>query len=240
MYQEKIFVNSNDVDDHYDLKISTIFKYLQQAATNHSEILGVGKKDTVDKGMFWVITRMRVVIYKMPKMLDTLTVTTHPGETMLFIFPRLYEIYDQHGDLCIAGSATWVLLDSLTHKVKMKPFEDGFKIPGEVKENDIALPDKVTFESIDKIDERRVRYSDIDLNGHLNNTKYIEYIIDTHDINFYKTKRVQEITINYEREIRQNDLVTLFSDSHSPEVVVGKVDNNISFIARLTYINREN
>ena len=116
IYQEKIFINSNDVDDHYDLKISTIFKYLQQTATNHAELIGLGMKDTFDKGMFWVITRMHVKILKMPKMLETLTVITHPGNMMMFLFPRFHEIYNEKGELVIVASSIWALLDVNTHK----------------------------------------------------------------------------------------------------------------------------
>ena len=236
-YQEKIFINSNDVDDHYDLKISTIFKYLQQAATNHAELIGLGMKDTVDKGMFWVITRMHEQILKMPKMLETLTVTTHLSDLMMFIFPRNYQVYNEAGELCIVASAAWVLLDVNTHKVISKP---NFTYEGASYPEDIGLPGKVIYDDLTKVETRRVRYGDIDLNGHLNNTKYIDYIIDTHDINFYKKYRVKEILINYEKEIRNGDNVDIFTDGKMPEIIVGDVDGIHSFSAKVTYMNRDN
>ena len=238
MYQENIFITSNDVDNHYDLKISSLFKYLQQVSTNHAEKIGLGKKDTVDKGMFWVITRMKVVIYKMPKMLDTIRVTTHPGNILMFVFPRFYEIYSEEGELLVAASSSWALLDNDTHKVIMKPNVDYSKYVGEKLDEDIALPEKVTFLVLEKEEERKVRYSDIDLNGHLNNTKYIEYIVDTHDINFYQNRRIQEIVINYEKEIKDGDIVTIYSDHQEEETIVGDVEGKHSFIAKVTYIKR--
>lgn len=238
-YQENIFINSNDVNDHYELKISTIFKYLQQVSTNHAELIGLGKKDTVDKGMFWVITRMEVRILKMPHMLETISVTTHPGDLMMFIFPRYYEIYNEKGELCIAASSTWVLLDLNTHKALMKPFGDNYSFKGETHPNDIKLPGKVTSDNLYKLETRRVRYNDIDLNGHLNNTKYIDYIIDTHDINFYKKYRVKEILINYEKEIKNEDSVDIYTDGNLPEVIVGDVNGSHSFVAKITYENRD-
>ena len=239
IYQEKIFINSNDVDDHYDLKISTIFKYLQQVSTNHSELLGIGMKTTVDQGMFWVITRMHVKILKMPHMLETLTVTTHPGDLMMFIFPRYYEIYNETGELVIVASSAWVLLDNNTHKVVTKPYGDGFEYKGISLPEDLSLPGRVAAENLTKVEDRLVRYNDIDLNGHLNNTKYIDYIIDTHDIYFYKKYRVNEILINYEKEIKNGDSVTLFTDGNMPEIIVGDVNGNHSFSAKVTYIERK-
>lgn len=238
-YQEKIFINSNDVDDHYDLKIPTIFKYLQQVSTNHAEMIGLGKKDTVDKGMFWVITRMEVKILKMPKMLETITVTTHPGDLMMFIFPRHYQVYNEKKELCIVAHASWVLLDINTHKVLMKPFGDGYTFKGESSKDDLPMPGRIIFDNLNKIETRKVRYGDIDLNGHLNNTKYIDYIIDTHDISFYKKYRVKEILINYEKEIQNGDNVDLYTNCQLPEVVVGDVNGSHSFVAKITYENRD-
>lgn len=238
MYSEKVFLTSNDVDDHYELKISALFRYLQQVSTNHAELIGLGKKDTVDKGMFWVITRMKVVIHKLPKMLETIIVSTHPGKTSIFMFPRFYEVHNEKGELLIQASASWVLLDLITHRVKMKPFADDFEVPYEISENDIALPEKVVHTSLNFLEERKVRYSDIDLNGHLNNTKYIEYIIDVHDKKFYEQYRVKEITINYEKEINDGDIVTLSSDNQIPEIIVGELKETRSFTAKIDYQKR--
>ena len=239
IYQEKVFITSNDVDDHYDLKISTIFKYLQQVSTNHSELLGIGMKTTLEHKMFWVITRMHVKIIKMPKMLETLTVTTHPGDLMMFVFPRYYEVYNESGELCIVASAAWVLLDVDTHKVVTKPYGEGFEFKGTSLPEDISMPGRVIAENLTKLESRKVRYNDIDLNGHLNNTKYIDYIIDTHDIHFYKKYRVSEILINYEKEIRDGDIVDIYSDSNIPEIITGDVSGNRSFGAKVSYIERK-
>ena len=235
MYQEKVFINSNEVDSHFDLKISSIFKYLQQVSTNHAEILGVGKKDTWDKGIYWVITRMKVVIHKMPKMLETLTVTTHPGETMLFMFPRFYEIYNEKGELVISASSSWALLDRKEHKIVTK---HGFNIPKEKDDNDLPLPEKITAKDISLVEKRKVRYSDIDLNGHLNNTKYIDYILDTHDLSFYDKKQVSEIVINYEKEVKDGDEVSLYSDNNFPEIIVGETNSSRSFTAIINFKDR--
>ena len=240
IYQEKIFINSNDVDDHYDLKISTIFKYLQQVSTNHSELLGIGMKTTADKGMFWVITRMHVKILKMPHMLETLTVTTHPGDLMMFVFPRYYEVYNEAGELVIVASSAWVLLDSNTHKVVTKPYGDDFEYKGISLESDLPMPGRVIYDNLTKVEDRKVRYNDIDLNGHLNNTKYIDYIIDTHDIHFYKKYRVNEILINYEKEINDGDSVEILTDGNMPEIIVGDVNGNHSFSTKVTYEERNN
>ena len=239
MYQEKFYISSGEVDDHFELKLSSIFQYFQIVSTNHSELLGLGKKETWDKGMCWVITRMKVVIYKTPKMLDTVIVKTRPGEIMSFIFPRFYEIYSEDGELLVAGSACWTLLDAHTHKVIVKPVAEVGNYPSEKHPDDIPLPERVLGSDLSKVDSRRVRYSDIDLNGHVNNVRYIEYLLDIHDVNFYNKYRINEITINFEKEIVIGDEVNFFSNGNIPEIVVGEVDNIRRFSAKLNYSERK-
>ena len=239
MYQEKFFITSGDVDDHFDLKLSSIFTYFQIVSTNHSELLGLGKKETWDKGMCWVITRMKVVIYKLPKMLDTVIVKTHPGEIMSFLFPRFYQIYNEDGELLVAGSACWTLLDANTHKVIVKPVESAIAYPSEKHPDDISLPERVIGNDLSLVDTRRVRYSEIDLNRHVNNVKYIEFVIDTHDVEFFNKHYISEIVINFEREIMINDEVKFFSNGETPEIIVGEVDGVRRFSCKIAYSERK-
>ena len=123
MHKEKVLVTSIDVDNHLNLKVSSIFKFMQMVSTNHSEELHIGQKDMIDQGICWVLIRMKVEIYKYPKMNDEIVVATHPGEIDRFLFPRFYEIYDKKGNLLIAGSSIWVLVNMSTRRVVVKPFE---------------------------------------------------------------------------------------------------------------------
>ena len=238
MYQEKIFVTSNDVDSHLETKLGAIFRFLQIASTNHAELIGLGKKDTIDKGMFWVITRMKVIIHRMPRLNETITVSTHPGDMIMFVFPRFYQIYSESGELLVSASASWVLLDNITHKLLTKPFGDNYHFSGEKDAHDISLPEKIALEEVSVAEERKVRFSDTDLNGHLNNTKYIDYIVDIHDSNFYKNCRFKSINISFEKEVMDNQIVKLSSNNNNPELVIGHVDGQQVFVATVEYQKR--
>ena len=87
------------------------------------------------------------------------------------------------------------------------------------------------------METRKVRYSDIDLNGHLNNTKYIDYIIDLHDSDFYKKNSIVRFLINYEKELMDNDVLNLFSDHQNPEYIKGEVDKT-AFEVNISYQER--
>lgn len=238
MYKEKILVTSNDVDHHLKLKISSLFKFLQQVSTNHSEALKIGRAQTSDLGMNWVITRMAVKIYSLPELNEEVTVVTHPGETMKFLYPRFYQVYDKKGRLLVSSSSIWAVINSSTRHLIPKPFGDRvFK--GETSKDDIPLPEVVRLEDVDSKETRKVRYSDIDLNGHLNNTKYIEYMIDLFDTDFYNKYQVSNILINYQKECHDNDEVALYRNDKEHCSIKGEVDGGLSFLATIDFKKRD-
>ena len=88
------------------------------------------------------------------------------------------------------------------------------------------------------VDSHKVRYTEIDLNGHLNNTSYVEYILNTHDNEFYKHNRISSININYDKEIKNTEIVDLFSNKESPEIIKGRVNGENRFTAKIEYEKR--
>ena len=237
MYKEKVLVTSNDVDSHLKLKISALFKFLQQASTNHSEILRIGRSATSDVGKAWVITRMWVKINKLPDLNDEIIVCTHPGDTMKFIYPRFYEVYSKKGELLVSGSALWVVIDAKTRHVLSKPFDDK-TVKGEKNKDDIAIPERVQLNEVNLIENRQVRYSDIDLNGHLNNVKYIEFMMDLHDKDFYDQYTVKEILINYEKECHDSDVISLYRNDSLDCSIKGMIGEVTTFTAKIGFVKR--
>lgn len=240
MYKEKIKITSIDVDNHLELKLSSIFKYFQQVSTNHSEIIHVGVHDTIDQGMCWVLSKMKVVIRRYPKINETITVATHPGETKKFLYPRYYHAYDAKGNLIISASSIWVVIDMNTRRLNTNPFPNN-RFKGEVSKDDIELPASIICNSeFKEVDSRPVKYSDIDLNGHLNNTKYVEYIVDVKNKDYYDQYQIKSITLNYEKEIRCEDVVSLLINEDNYPIIKGQVNGNNCFTAQLEIERRKN
>ena len=234
MYKKNYYIGSNDVDQFLDLKLPAFFRMMQDISTEHAEVIGIGKKTTLDKGFFWVITRIEMVITRMPKYLETVTLITYPGDNMRFIFPRYFRLEDEKGNCLIKASSVWMVLDKVNHRISMNPFPE-VKLPEEHMDDELPMPGKVTDKEGVEVERRKVRYCDIDLNGHLNNTKYIDYIIDIHDSSFYKNHKIKHFLINYEKEIVDNNVLTLLTDNSNPETIKGKLEDKTSFIACIDY-----
>ena len=237
MYEKDYYIGSNDVDQFLELKLPSFFRMMQDVSTEHAEKLGIGKATTIDKGMYWVITRIELDIIRMPKYLETVKLVTYPGDNMRFMFPRYFTLFNQKGDVLIHASSMWMVLDKINHRICLKPFE-GTDFPEEHTEGELPLPKKANVSDVEEVEQRKVRYSDIDLNGHLNNTKYIDYIVDIHDSAFYKENRISHFLINYDKELRDNDTLTLLKNNENPECIIGKVGDQTALTVNIQYQKR--
>ncbi|MBE6133223.1 MAG: hypothetical protein E7178_00970 [Erysipelotrichaceae bacterium] len=234
MFSKKYVVGPSDADQNLNAKISTLFVYMQDVAMEHAEQLGIGKENTMDKGMMWVVTRTALTIYRLPKYLEEVIVTTYPGDDMKFIYPRYYNIKDKHGNLLVIASATWMVLNKSTHTVNFNPF-NGKVLPSEHMEKEEPLPGRLAPSEVSLIDTRKVRNSDVDINNHLNNTRYIEYITDSHDNEFYNKHSIHHLTIEYKKEIKINQKVEIYSNNANPEYIQARVDGDTCFEVSIDY-----
>ena len=70
----------------------------------------------------------------------------------------------------------------------------------------------------------------------MNNVRYVELLMDVHDFEFYKTHRPTFISLNYMKEIREKDKVSVYSDLNNPETFEVQVDGGTSFLAKVTFV----
>ena len=237
MRTEKLNINSGTVDKFLELRMPDYFMMMQTVATNDAEEKGVGKSETIDKGYTWIISRIEVDIVKYPEYTHDVMMQTYPGDDLKIMFPRYYRMLDMNGNLLINSSSIWALLDIKKRTPVMSPFKQA--LPSEHHEGELPLPKKVKIpENLSLVESRKVRYSETDLNGHLNNTKYMDFIIDVHDSSFYEKHRIKHLAINYIHEIKDNDIVDLYTDNGSVETIVGKVGDQLIFACEITYEDR--
>ncbi len=201
-YNKTIRIRADQVTPFQYLRPSSLFRLLQDISIEHTEKLGFPKEFTLDKGLLWVIAKEHIEIKRMPKYDETITLSTYPSEMMHVLFPRSYEIRDEKGDVIIHGDAIWALIDIKTRKM-INPTDHGIIIPdmSEGKEFRIPLGNKIPSELKEKA-EINATYSLCDLNGHLNNTSYLDIAEDLIPVSFLQEHELKMIDIKYIHEIK--------------------------------------
>ncbi|MBO7703336.1 MAG: hypothetical protein J6S26_02730 [Solobacterium sp.] len=211
---KEIRIVSSDCDRFQRLRRSALFSILQEMSIRDVELTGLTRDKTLDKGMLWVISRMKIEMDRPILYDETVTVTTSPGERTHMVFPRYYTIRDAEGNLILRGSALWLLIDSETRE-PIIPQEKGIEIPAVEEAGRIELPMGLrTIDSEYPAIIRKAMYSDIDLNGHVNNTRYLDWIDDLFDMHFHEVTNVTSLQINYVHEVGCGEQITMYYEYH--------------------------
>ena len=235
MFTKNFIISNNDVDARFDLKVSAIFRYFQDMALLATKDLGVDSMSLSKRNIDWVITRMMVEIKRLPKCDEQISVFTYPGKDMAMLYPRYFFITDAKGEIIIRSSSIWCLIDNDTRKIIVD--KDVIKkLPEETHDSQLPFPEKIAMPMNQKYIERRViHYSDLDFNSHMNNVRYIELLTDTHDSCFYKSHQIKSITLNYLKEIKEKEVVDIYSNASNPEIISVSVEGDLAFLGKVTY-----
>ena len=237
MYQEKFVVKPDEVDSFGEIKISKLMWHMQNVAGEHARKLKIDRDVLIKDNNIWVVVRYDIRINHLPKLKEKYIISTHPGETKGFMFPRFFQVYDKHGNLLVNISSTWVVVNFDTRRIILHPFKD-VSLPVESDKNDLEMPVKVSEDAPNLVSKRLTKESELDINMHINNTFYYDYVLDIHNNEFYKNNRVSRILLNYEKEITHPSEIEIYSSNNNPEVVIGKVNGNVSFLAEVQFEKR--
>lgn len=232
-YKEKIKLRINDFDCHDNILFSSVLDLFQDVAGNHATQLGIGFHDLIKKNRIWVIVRNRFEIFKQPRKEEIIIVRTWPLPLGKIDANRCYEIYNENGDLLISGISKWVNADLTTRRiVRMNEIDYGvgeFESDHGLGENFSKLED---FASINESVSIVPTYLDLDHNGHVNNSKYTNFILNS--IEELQDKELIYCQIDYIQELKKGEKITLSYTRNDKEFLVkGECDKGISFITKI-------
>ncbi len=177
VYEWELRLGSEHVDRFRRLRASALFSLMQTAAIRHTEALGAGRDKTLDRGLLWVVARQHAVVDRMPEYDERVVLRSWPGETLRVLFPRYFELLAENGETLVRAGAVWSLMDERERTMAF-PDEYGIELPG--VETGRELPYLVKLQTLPAPNafDFTVPYSYVDLNGHMNNTRYFDLTDD--------------------------------------------------------------
>ncbi|RPH32985.1 acyl-[acyl-carrier-protein] thioesterase, partial [bacterium] len=78
VWKDDLFVRSYDVDSTGKLKLASLFNYFQETAGKHATHLGAGYEVLRKLGLFWVLSRAKIRIHRLPAWGESIQLTTWP------------------------------------------------------------------------------------------------------------------------------------------------------------------
>ncbi len=207
-YQRSYRINDSHVDCFGSLKPSMLLFFCQDVAGEHCLELGTDYETLASKNLFWAIIRQRVQITRLPRTGETIRVETWPMPTTRTCYPRSTVAYDGAGNELFRSVSMWVLMD-LQSRAMVLPFKSGVQVQGLLTGTELAAPNSLAPRTMENSVSRRVCYTDLDRNAHMNNTRYLEWTDDLLPAAFHAERKVREFTICYHAEAREGDLLHL-------------------------------
>ena len=204
-------VDSRDIDMFRQCRPSAVLGILQEAATQASMALHISGPEALEKyNALWMVTRNWVELNAPIRWNDLLTIRTwHRGATGASSYRDFDIIRD--GKTIGQGVTLWVLVDATEHKLlrlkDLKEFEgtNGGELMKSIKLRRAAMPEEFDGKSL-----REMRYSDTDINGHINNIHYADFACDAIHLERYgEGKFVRTFQLDYITECMAGETVTI-------------------------------
>ena len=210
IWESSFKIRAFDIDSNARLKVSAIFDFFQDAASNDAERLNFGYKDFVPKGLLWVLSWMKVECIEFPKFMDEVKVQTWGKKQFKLYSIRDYLMLNSTGNTICKGTSGWLLLDSksLRPKILTELYPDLKMLDSKNALTD--LPQKIKpAEKTEIIYSTQIRYSDIDLNNHANNASYIKLMLDCFNKEFHHKHTIKTLVVSFNAESKYGDEIQL-------------------------------
>jgi len=161
--------------------MAALGNWLQEAAGLSADSLGFGENDLLPYGVTWILTRLVLRIDRMPKAGEELRVHTWPS-TVDKLAHRGYEVFDAEGKLIVSGGSAWTVMSLADRGITAIPEEVVRMFPAGMPRPCDPFAGRVISRIKGDASRScllRVRRDDLDINGHVNNTRYLSWLMET-------------------------------------------------------------
>ncbi len=205
---ESFRVRFNEADATGFATVQTLGNWLQEAADQHARALGWAREQLQARQLFWALTGLRLLLTRYPRWRETATIATWPsGADRLFAW-RDFEVVDAAGAALGVATSAWLLVNEVSRRpVRMLP-----DIAAAALSRPRALVHdfRARLAPPERAEHTRrfnVRRSDLDVNGHVNNVAFIEWVVETVPPEVSGAARVTDITLEFQAEALLGDEV---------------------------------
>ena len=221
IWKETYQIRSYEVDRRNRLSILTMFNFMQEAASNHARALGVSVRQLLSENYTWLLSRLKIKIASYPGINDSIQVATWPSGTQRLFALRDFKLMNGHDQVIAEAVSAWLVIDVQKRRpVRISPFVERLK----PLEGHHVLPD--TLDKLPELKSRTyekkfvARYSDVDVNQHVNNASFVEWVLEGVPPSVLNTSAPVQLEINYLAEAFFEDCILAACQPRNPDNTV--------------------
>jgi len=218
IWQESHVVTASMVNTSRECKMDAICNILQEVAGRHANARKIGFFELEEKGMFWALSRLRLRVHRYPVWQEKIQINTWVHKMRGPISYRNFNLLDEQGELVAVACTLWSAVD-INQRRPARIAADDFPILSD-RPPACGEPAKIKPPTrVDKETTYTVRYSDLDMVEHVNNVRYLTWLIDTYG-SFNLEAAPTFLEVNYLGETGMGNAVLLqkevIGDTASP------------------------
>jgi acyl-ACP thioesterase len=205
----------------------TVFNFMQEMASNQADQLGFSVQKLMKKNMTWVLSRIHLKLDDILHWRDILIGRTWPSGIQGLFALRDFQFFNREGAVIGTATSSWMIIDVAKRKpVKLEEIIDIESYSaGEraLVDSFDPLPDLEAAEYEKKFD---VRYSELDVNRHVNHVAYIDWALEAVPPKILLEKYPREIEVGYRREVFYGDVVVSKSAQLDDNIFLHQIFND--------------
>ena len=210
MLEQDLQLRVSECDANNMWRPGAMLTEMQELAGMHSHSIGCGRETLLKEGLAWVVVRMELQIHRYPAFPETVKLRTFCTPPRHRFFPRYFQAFDKNGEQIMQASSMWLLMD-----LETRQSVSAERLPSPIPENDEAANLMAMPGGIDEVDcppqviSHEPVYTDLDANGHVNNTRYVDWLCNALGMETMKDHPPERLIIHYDNEIRPGTPVEL-------------------------------
>jgi acyl-ACP thioesterase len=206
-HRRTFLVHSYEVDTGGRLAPRALCGYLQEAAGEDAARLGVSMGRLREEGVAWVLQRLLLAFARHPRGGETLAVTTWARAFERAVAWRDFEVHDETGSRVAAATSRWLVMDLATRRLTRLP-ESMRRVP--VVARAVLAGEPQPLPPLEQVESERrfdVRRSDLDILRHVNNTRYVEWVLEAVPDDVLERLRPASVDVEFRREALPGDVI---------------------------------
>lgn len=223
------------VDFNGRLTMGVLGNHLLNCAGFHATERGFGIATLNEDNYTWVLSRLAIELDEMPYQYEDFTIQTWVENVYRLFTDRNFALINKDGKKIGYARSVWAMINLNTRKPADLLTLHGGSIVDYVCDEPcpIEKPSRIKVTTKEPEATLTAKYSDIDINGHVNSIRYIEHILDLFPIEMYKEKRIRRFEMAYVAERYYGDTLSFSKEeANANEYHVEVMKNGAEVVCR--------
>ena len=209
-YQKNLVISPSAADMAGKMSYHAAFELFMDLAAEHAEHIGLGFAAMAEKNRFWLTVKTKILFYRRPAIEEAVTACTWLEPPEKIRCKRNYAIQSKD-EILAAGKTEWAVMDTALHTLVpialVYPNTLKYDKPPAFTDRFARIQD--TFASAEVVEDYRVRSTDIDIGGHMNNAAYLRALFGSFSCDELQTADIRCVDADFRKPAFEGDVLTL-------------------------------